>query len=462
MAALLVLGALALTVLPAASAPSAAPAVEIGGPHLRADGHIALAWLYGGSSADYRAQIERATGLTVISPTWWYLDRSDPGGLELSTDDELVAWSQARGLAVWPLLGNRIDPDLTDQVLRDPALRQRLVDGTVAEVRRSGVEGVNVDFENLHDDTRFLLTDLVAELKAAMPDVVVSVDVTAMTDTWVLDNWSTAFDREGLGRVADYVMLMAYDQHNSLRRDGPVAGLQWVEESTAFLLRTVPAHKVVLGLPFYSRDWAEDPGARDGIDLDATLGMSAMGTRLAERSQSVTYDPVAGQDLHTYVDGRGRPHRVWHEDVASLQRKTALVEQHGLAGIAAWRAGFEQAEVWTALDAQLATMTRQLPAPVPVAAETAVSESALSADPAPEPLADQAVAGADDDGSSTGALTDSAATTDERADGGRLADQGDVVLASSNGPRTPLIAAATLLLMLVGSAALILARRERS
>lgn len=418
-------GALVLTMLLAGASAEAAPSNSgtptPGGPHLRADGHISLAWLYGGTSADYRAQIEQMQGLTVISPTWWYLDSDDPGALELSTDDELVAWSQARGLTVWPLLGNHIDPDLTDQVLRDPALRQRLVDATVAEVRRSGVDGVNVDFENLHDDTRFPLTDLVAELKAALPDLVVSVDVTAMTDTWVLGNWSTAFDREGLGEVADYVMLMAYDQHNSLRRDGPVAGLQWVAESTEFLLRTVPAHKVVLGLPLYSRDWAEDPSARDGIDLDATMGMAAMGARMTERSQSVVFDPVAGQDLHSYVDAEGRTHRVWLEDVASLQRKTELVPQHGLAGIAAWRAGFEPPEVWTALDAQLAAVPRPGVSPPAQDRPVAVTQPpGPSPDPQVEvqprdPAADPTVPPSPAVGSPTAQPIDEVPTQDTRA-----------------------------------------------
>lgn len=324
--------------------------------HLRPDGHVSLAWLYGGSSTEYRNQIDRAAGLSVISPTWWYLDTDRPGQLELKTDDDLTAYAHQRGIAVWPLFGNHIDSDVTDQVLRDPALFNQIVQGTVAEVRRSGVDGVNVDFENLHDRTRFLLTDLVAALKSALPDLVVSVDVTAMSDTWVLDNWSTAFDREGLGQVADYVMLMAYDQHNTLRRNGPVAGLQWVKESTEFLMRTVPADKIVLGLPFYARDWADDASATQGVSLESTLGMAAMASRLAERSQAVTYDPVAGQDLHTWTDAAGRPHRVWSEDIPSLQRKTDLVASHGLAGIAAWRAGFEPPEVWTALDTKLAAI----------------------------------------------------------------------------------------------------------
>ena len=365
-------------------------------PHLRPDGHLALAWLYGGTGADYRAQIEAMAGATVVSPTWWYLDLDHPGQITDDADPGLVAWAQQRGLAVWPLFGNHIDADVTDQVLRDPALRRQVVGGVVEAVVRAGADGVNVDFENLHDRTAPLLTQLVAELESALPGKIVSVDVTAMTDTWVLDNWSTAFDRAGLGTHADYVMLMAYDQHNSLRRNGPVAGLQWVSESTEFLLRTVPAHKIVLGLPFYSRDWADEASATQGVELDATLGMAAMAGRLAERSQGAVYDEIAGQDLHTYVDERGRTHRVWLEDPASIQRKTGLVGQFGLAGTAAWRAGFEQPEVWTAIDQVLTSSAAPAVAgqpgqpvqpaiPPQTAVEPAVGVPMVTEDPAAAP-----------------------------------------------------------------------------
>lgn len=375
---------------PAAEQP--APLGQAPARHLRPDGHVALVWLYGGTSDDYRAQVERMVGVTTLSPTWWYLDEGTPGALEDDADPAFVEWAHQRGLAVWPLLGNHIDPDLTDQVLRDEALRAGLVAQVVERARSTGVDGVNVDFENLHDRTAPLLTQFVGELEAALPEMVVSVDVTAMTDTWVLGNWSTAFDREGLGTVADYVALMAYDQHNTLRRNGPVAGLDWVRESTEFLLRTVPAHRLLLGIPFYSRDWVDEPSAEQGVALDATLGMTAMAARLTERSQSVVYDDAAGQDLHRYVDARGREHRVWHEDAASLSRKAALVPAYGLAGVAAWRAGFEGPDAWQAIDAVLAA------APPPGGA-AAAADGAGSTSPAP-PRSDgatEAATGPEDD-----------------------------------------------------------------
>ena len=376
--------------------------------HLRPDGHVALAWLYGGSSDDYRAQVERMVGATTLSPTWWYLDQGTPGALEDEADPAFVQWAHDRGLAVWPLLGNRIDPDLTDRVLRDEALRAGLVQQVVDRARALDVDGVNVDFENLYDQTAPLLTQFVGELEAALPDLVVSVDVTAMTDTWVLGNWSTAFDREGLGRVADQVVLMAYDQHNALRRNGPVAGLTWVRESTEFLLRTVPAEKVILGVPFYARDWVDDPSAEQGVAVDATLGMVAMAQRLEERSQAVVYDEVAGQDLHRYVDARGREHRVWQEDGESLARKAALVPAYGLAGVAAWRAGFEDPAAWQAIDDVL----RTAPPPGGVSgAAGAVDAAAPPDDVAAEPAAPAPPAPAADGQRATSAVATTGADT---------------------------------------------------
>lgn len=344
--------------------------------HLRPDGHVALAWQHGGTTEEYRAQLDRMAGVSVVSPTWFHLDRDDPGAVESTADPALVHHAHDRGVAVWPLLGNHIDPDLSHRVLSDPALRGRLAHEVAGLVTGLDADGINVDFENLRDETAPLVTQLLHELRALLGGRIVSVDVGAMTDTYVLGNWSTAYDRAGFAAAADYVVLMAYDQHNTLRRNGPVAGLDWVAESVEFLLRTVPADRLVLGIPLYSRDWADDPTAEQGVALDATLGMAAMGRRLAERSQGVVHDAAAGMDLHTYVDAEGRPHRVWHEDEASIARKVALVGHHGLAGVAAWRAGFEDPSVWTVIDAGL-------------------RDAAAAPDPAPSPAPPTAPAGSD-------------------------------------------------------------------
>jgi spore germination protein YaaH len=336
-----------------------APAAAEGNRHVRPGGHINMVWLHGGDSDSYRTMVEPMQGVSVLSPTWWHLSSSGRQIVD-GGDPEFVAWAQQRGHAVWPLLSNGNDPERTSAALADEASRTRLVREVLGVLEGSGADGVNIDFENLHPESGPHLTEFVAELNRAT-SAVVSVDVTPITDSWALGTWSTSYDRAGLGGAANFVVLMAYDQHNALRRDGPVAGLDWVEESIEHLLRYVRADRIILGIPLYARDWVDEPDEPGGVALDATLGMADMADRLVAHDAVAEPDPVAGQQRYTYTDAAGRQHRVWQEDLDSLRRRVELVGRYRLAGTAAWRAGFAGPEVWPALDEALARIAKPEP-----------------------------------------------------------------------------------------------------
>lgn len=326
-----------------------------GAGHVRPDGHVLLAWLHGGTSADYRGQVAQLPGVSVLAPTWWALDGADLGGISDRSDPAFVAWARERGLAVWPQLSNRLDADLTDAVLADPARRARLVETAAAAVQGTGAGGLIVGFENLHDRSGPALTAFVGELRAALPDRTVAVTVAPLTDTWSRGSWSTAYERRPLGEIADYVVLAALDQHDDATRPGPVAGLDWTLEAVEQLLRSVPDRKVLLSVPLYARSWAEHPG---GAVVDATLGMTAMQRRLDEAEATHEFDAAAGQRRYTHTGADGRLRRTWQEDTASLARRAQLATTYNLAGIAGWRAGLAGPEAWEALSATLAAQPR--------------------------------------------------------------------------------------------------------
>lgn len=337
---------------------TAAFAQANGGRHLRADGHVLLAWLHGSTSEDYRAQAEHMPGVTVLSPTWWGLDSADPGAITDGADPEFVAWAGERGMAVWPQLGNHLDADLTDTVLADSARRARLVRTTADAVGRTGADGLVVGFENLHDRTGPALTAFVGELRAALPGRVVAVTVAPVTDTWSRGSWSTAYERRPLGEIADYLLLTALDQHDDATGPGPVAGLDWTRETVERLLASVPEHKVLLGVPLYARTWVNDPATPAEPRLEATLGMDAMARRLAALGAAHEFDPVAGQRRYVHTDAHGRTRQTWQEDAPSLARRASLATAYNLGGVAAWRAGFAGPEAWDALSQALAADPR--------------------------------------------------------------------------------------------------------
>lgn len=375
-AAAAVAALLVLAVSPAVSAQPASP--------VRPDGHVVIAWLHGGSSADYRAQAGQLPGVTVVSPTWWRLDGGDPGRLVDDADPAFAAWAREHGLSVWPLLGNRLDGDLTHTVLADEGRRARLVRATSAAIARAGVDGVIVEFENLREETGPALTAFVAELQAALPGRVVAVTVAAQTPTWSLGSWSTAYERRALGELADYVVLQALDQYSDAFPGGPVAGREWTLQAVEYLLRTVPDHKILLAMPLYAHDWVEDPGSPHGVTLDATRGMTAMQRHLAGVDATHTFDPVAGQRRYTYTDDAGRTHHVWQEDPPSLGRRAELATAYNLAGVAGWRSGFAEAEAWAAVSSALAADPRPSgPASGPPRLNPLVPVPRL-AEPAPE------------------------------------------------------------------------------
>jgi spore germination protein YaaH len=351
---------------------AAAPARAGAGP-------VELGWNSGGSTPFYIARAQRAPGMNTVSPGWWMLQAN--GTIRDTGDHRYSDWAHARGLRVWPMFTNDIDQVVSHRVFTDAALRSTVIARVAALARAEHADGVNVDWEDVRTSDRDGFTAFLSEAAAVWREagLVVSVDVTARTDTWQLGDWSESFDRAAVGRIADYVVLMAYDEHNRLRPLGSTASLPWVTESLAYLLRDVPASKVILGVPFYTQDWSSDPKHKMEV-----LTLADTAARLAAYHAVVTWNPSVGQSIATYMRN-GFVHHVWVEDARSLRLKAALVPQYGLAGVAAWRIGFETPDAWRALgpDASQPAAPAATPAPTPVetAAPTPVPAPTVVAAP---------------------------------------------------------------------------------
>jgi spore germination protein YaaH len=318
---------------------------------------IVLGWNYGGTASAYVAADAAAPGLNTVSPAWWML-RPD-GTVADTASSAFVAWAHAHGERVWPMFTNDLDQTASRNAMRDATLRARVIASVRDLAKRYGVDGVNIDWENLATADRDAFGGFVRQAATVWraSGLTTTVDVGARTDHWQLGNWSESFDRRALGAAADYVVLMAYDEHNRLRPDGPTASISWVEESVRYLLRTTPASKIILGVPFYTNDWDDATKKFDVVTYARSLA------HVRAHHAVVRWDARAGSELATYTIA-GHTHHMWFEDARSLAMKASLVSRYGLQGVAAWRIGFETPDAWRALEAAPA------PAPPPTGSRT--------------------------------------------------------------------------------------------
>lgn len=300
---------------------------------------VVLIWQSLGDRASYRAQLDAAPALVnVVSPIWWFVQAD--GSISDAADAGYVTDVHDRGRAIWPAIAG-LDADANHAAFSTATNRARLSQQLSDRARDIGADGINLDIEGYRDEDAPAFTAFVAELVPLVHDWggVVSYDVIPRTDTWEvtppeLSFWSTAPERRELAALVDCMILMAYDQHNRFRPDGPVAAPAWVEENLRYLLRYTDPQNTVLGLPFYGRIW--NPA---DLSTPRAVGVGRL------PSGAGSFDDEFGLEKVMLDDGRF----YWNESPEVLSERLGLIEEFGLAGWAAWRFGFDTPSLWAAL-----------------------------------------------------------------------------------------------------------------
>lgn len=311
-----------------------------------------MVWDYVSGTHPNRSNEDRIDALAVFSPTWFEL-KDEEGHLENRAQFRYARKMKEEGYQLWGLVTNAFDPDLTEAFMQNGEGRRRFISQLLVYAALYDLDGINIDFENIHFRNQDLFTGFVQELSDALKqqDLVVSIDVTIPGGSL---NWSQVYDRSALEPHVDYFAVMTYDEHwGSSPVAGSVASIGWVERGIEATLEEVPPEKVLLGLPLYTRLWEETPRSGGGVSVTSrAMGMQFIRRTLEDNGVSESdweWLEAAGQYYAEY-DLQGKRYRVWLEDERSLALKTMLVDKYHLAGIAAWRKDFELPEIWEVLE----------------------------------------------------------------------------------------------------------------
>lgn len=298
------------------------------------------------------SMIKNAKLLDEVAFFWYSFDGTGKVKPVGNVDLSIKKMAQKNGSKAYALVHNMnssgsvgFDAGLAHRVLADPSARSNLVNNLVNLTTKDGWDGISVDIEKTPPADRNNFSAFVAELGKALKakDKVMNISIPAKFVDYPSDLWSGAYDYAAIGKAADQVVLMTYDEHGLGTTQGPIASQGWVDRVIRYAIGKIPNEKIVMGLPDYAYDWGSNkPMLPDYISHNQAV------ERARKNGVQVLTDANAGVPQFMYT-AKGVRHEVYFENTQSLKTKMEYALKHKLHGVGIWRLGMEDPTIWTSI-----------------------------------------------------------------------------------------------------------------
>lgn len=282
--------------------------------------------------------ISATKGVNVIAPTWFMLT-DNSGNYESLADKNYVDQAHAMGMQVWAVLDNfnKGDNVQSEVLFASTAARKKLIASLMKDAQTYGFDGINLDVEGIKASAGPHYVQFIRELSVdcRKAGLVLSID------SYVPASYSAFYNWAEQGRVADYVVMMGYDEHFAGGEAGSVASIGYEKQGITDLLKQVPKEKLISAIPFYTRIWKEDASGTSS----QSVGISSAKEWIETNQVELYWQDDLGQ-YYGELEKDGVNYEIWMEEERSLELKMQLIRDNGLAGVACWRLGLEPADVW--------------------------------------------------------------------------------------------------------------------
>ena len=315
------------------------------------EGPISLAWDYYSEYVSAPTRTGKIIGVNVVSPSFFYMTKYSTTNVYENVENEGIAyvnWAHGNGYQVWPMFTNS-NMSETSKMLSDYKSRETVINQIIKYIKQYNLDGINIDFEGMYEADKDNFSRLLIEIRPRLNEIgaVLSVDVTAPDGA---PEWSLCYDRYTIGKVADYVMFMAYDQYGvSATKAGTTAGHNWVEANVKKFLgqEEVKAEKIILGIPFYTRVWKEI----NGNVISSVVNIGNV-NNLIPSNATKTWNEDLQQYYVEYKKG-GATYKIWVEDEKSIEAKLDLVSKYNLGGAAYWEYDRATNSIWNLIESKI-------------------------------------------------------------------------------------------------------------
>lgn len=322
---------------------------------LRLPGKVSMGWhsIGGvGGNDTLESMVAGTRGMNVIAPTWFSLSDNE-GNFQSFASSSYVERAHGLGLQVWGVLddfnyNNVNQAGINDyQILSSTAIRGRLIDNIVQEALSLDLDGINIDFEKVTKECSDHYAQFIRELSIACR----KGGLILSFDNYVPYSFNDHYRRDVQGKVADYVIIMGYDEHwHGSGEPGSVASIGYVSDGIDRTLEQVPREKVINALPFYTILWTID-GA---TVTDEYLLLSNTKDYLQRIGVEAVWDEETSQLYAEWQSGT-KTHKLWAETEESIQVKLNVMQNKDIGGVAVWQISYGTPEAWELINTYVNT-----------------------------------------------------------------------------------------------------------
>lgn len=296
--------------------------------------------------SDLKSALSGTQSVNVVAPTWFRLQGSE-GDFTSLANESYVATAHDLGVQVWAVITDVDTEDLygTDvdyvTLMSSSANRKKLINSLMNEVDTYGFDGINIDFEKVKSDAGDDFIQFLRELsiETHKRNVVLSVD------NYVPTEYTAFYNRKEQGLVCDYLVIMAYDEYYSGGgQAGSNASIDYVKTGIEKTKEVVDANKIINAIPFYTRVWESSSSGTSA----SMLTMENQTSWVSNTGVEAVWSEEYGQNVVEYTKD-GTTVQCWLEDEESVKEKLQVMSAQGIAGVAEWKLGIEDKNIWNVI-----------------------------------------------------------------------------------------------------------------
>lgn len=213
-------------------------------------------------------------------------------------------------------------------------------------IERYGLDGVDIDIEDVLEEDRDRLTQLYRVIGRVLGErgYFFSTAVPSKTGPNDPSVFAKPFDYPNIHQPTDQFVIMLYNEHGwPGSGPGPVVSIGRMEKVLRYASTVMPKSKIIAAVSVFGFDFNLKTGRASYVTYQMAMNLAK------KYNKEVIFDQETQTPMFAYKDEQGVDHEVWFENRASILAKARLASRLGIRGLALWRLALEDPAIWTML-----------------------------------------------------------------------------------------------------------------